>query len=281
MKTKVAFKSQQGKSDVLKFYDSLVDSWSLPHEKIYINTRYGKTYIIASGDKNASPLILLHGSGMNSVMWLRDIKDYSRNYRVYAVDIPGEPGRSEENQLPLNDRSYADWLNDVFNALSIEKAGIVGISLGAWLSIKFSISYPEKVGKLVLIAPSGIGSQKKSFLLMTMLYMILGEKGVEKLYYKVNGNKPIPEAMLNYQKLIRKNFNYRLGTIPLFSDQELQKLTMPTALFVGGKDIMLHSEKTAKRLGNLLPYAKINILSEAGHSIVNIAEKIITFLESK
>lgn len=56
---------------------------------------------------------------------------------------------------------------------------------------------------------------------------------------------------------------------------------MPTALFVGGKDIMLHSVKTATRLGNLLPHAKINIQPEAGHSIVNLPDKIMEFLVSK
>lgn len=81
--------------------------------------------------------------------------------------------------------------------------------------------------------------------------------------------------MLKYQKLIGKSFNYRRETIPLFSDNELKLLAMPTVLFVGAKDIMLHSAKSAKRLRDLLPHAKINILPEAGHSNVNDVNKII------
>jgi hypothetical protein len=50
---------------------------------------------------------------------------------------------------------------------------------------------------------------------------------------------------------------------------------MPTVLFVGAKDIMLHSDKTARRLGNLLPHAQINISPKAGHSNVNDVNKII------
>ncbi|ALB45226.1 alpha/beta fold hydrolase [Clostridium beijerinckii] len=269
------FKTNEGKNDVIKFYDKFLQKLALSYEKFYVDTKYGKTFIIASGEKSNPPLILLHGSGMNSVMWLRDIKEYSKTYRVYAIDMLGEPGKSDENRPSLSGSSYAEWLKEVFENLSVERANIIGISLGAWLAIKFSVSYPEMASKLVLLCPSGVGPQKKSFIFKAIAYGILGEKGIDKLYYKVNGNQPIPEEMLKYQKLIGKSFNYRKETIPIFSDNELKLLTMPTVLFVGAKDIMLHSDKTARRLGNLLPHAQINISPKAGHSNVNDVNKII------
>lgn len=269
------FKTNEGKNDVIKFYDKFLQKLALSYEKFYVDTKYGKTFIIASGEKSNPPLILLHGSGMNSVMWLRDIKEYSKTYRVYAIDMLGEPGKSDENRPSLSGSSYAEWLKEVFENLSVERANIIGISLGAWLAIKFSVSYPEMASKLVLLCPSGVGPQKKSFIFKAIAYGILGEKGIDKLYYKVNGNQPIPEEMLKYQKRIGKSFNYRKETIPIFSDNELKLLTMPTVLFVGAKDIMLHSDKTARRLGNLLPHAQINISPKAGHSNVNDVNKII------
>lgn len=278
MQTKLAFKSQEGKAAVLKFYDSLLEQWPVPNEKLYVDSRYGRTFIIANGEKDAPPLVLLHGSAMNSIMWLADAREYSRIYRVYAVDIPGEPGRSDENQLPLNGPAYAEWLEDVFNALSIEKANLIGISLGAWLAVKFAVCCPERVNKLVLLCPAGIGKQKVSFLFKALAHMVLGEKGMDRLSKKVNGNQPIPEVVLEHQRLIWKYFNYRRGVIPLFTDSELKRLTMPTILFVGDKDIMFHSLETARRLGNLLPHANINVLPGTGHVIINIADRINTFL---
>lgn len=281
MQTKRAFKSQEGKAAVLKFYDSLLEEWPLPNERFYVETRFGSTFIIATGGKDAPPLILLHGSGFNSIMWLGDTREYSRNYRVYAVDIPGEPGRSNENQLPFKGSVFAEWLLDVFKALKLEKASLIGISLGAWLSTKFSVSYPEKVDKLVLLCPAGIGRQKTSFLFKAMIYMLFGEKGMDKLYKQINGNQSLPEVALQYQKLIGKNFNFRREVIPLFSDLELKQLTMPVILFVGEKDIMLHSVATANRLRKLLPHAKINVLPGAGHTLINLTEQIISFLKSE
>ena len=274
----VAFKSKEGKEEVLKYYDFLLTKGSLPHEKIMVNTSYGETFIIAMGKEELPPLILLHGSGMNSAMWIQEMEEYSQTHRVYAVDMPGEPGKSDETQLPFKGDDFANWLNDVFNALSVKKASIIGISLGAWLGTKFAIKYSQKVDKLILLCPAGIGPQKKSFILKFLFYSLLGEKGIDKLYYKINGDKLIDEIMLNYQKLIAKHFNFRTENIPLFSDDELRKLTMPVSLFVGGKDVMLHSEKTAKRLGSLLSHAEINLIPEEGHSIVNQGNEIREFL---
>ncbi|WP_459481349.1 alpha/beta fold hydrolase [Clostridium saccharoperbutylacetonicum] len=281
MKMNSVFKTEAGRNAVIKLYDEFLQKLALSYEKFYVNTRYGKTFIIASGEKSNPPLILLHGSGMNSVMWLRDINEYSKTYRVYAIDMLGEPGKSYENRPSLSGSCYPEWLKEVFENLSVERANIIGISLGAWLAIKFSVYYPEMVAKLVLLCPSGVGPQKKSFIFKALIHGILGEKGIDKLYYKVNGNQPIPEEMLKYQKLIGKHFNYRRESIPIFSDDELKLLTMPTVLFVGAKDIMLHSDKTAKRLGNLLPHAEINLLPEAGHSNVNDINKIIGWVNYK
>ncbi len=281
MKTKVAFKSQEGKTAVLKFYDSFLKKWPLPNEKFHVKTRFGSTFIIATGEKDAPPVVLLHGSAFNSLMWLGDSREYSRNYRVYAVDIPGEPGKSDETQLPFSGPAFGEWLLDVFKALKLEKASLVGISLGAWLSLKFSVSYPEKVDKLVLLCPAGIGQLKTSFLLKVLVYMLLGEKGMDRLYQKINGNQPLPKVVLEYEKLIGKNFNFRREKIPLFSDLELKQLSMPVILFVGEKDIMFHSAVTAKRLGNLLPHAKINVLPGDGHTLIHLTDKIISFLKSE
>lgn len=274
----VAFKSIEGKNEIIKYYDTLLNKWEFPHEELCINTRCGKTFIIASGKEDLPPLILLHGSGMSSVMWINEIKEYANDYRVYAVDIPGEPGKSDEQQIPFEGDDFSDWLYDVFKVLAIEKASIVGISLGAWLATKFSIKYPLKVNKLVLLCPAGIGPQKKSFILKFLFCMLFGEKGLDKIYYKINGNKPIPEIMFNYQKLIAKHFNFRKVVIPLFTDHELATLKMPVALFVGGKDIMLHSRKTAKRLKLFVRHAEINYITEEGHSIVNQGQEIRKFL---
>lgn len=275
MKNNKAFKTQHGRDEILKYYDKLLEKLTIPYERLNISTCHGNTFCIAAGELSAPPMVLLHGSSMNSCMWISDILKYHHTYRVYALDIPGEAGRSDERQLPFTTSDLDDWLYDVFNILSIDKAVLIGASLGAWLSAKFAISYPEKIDKLVLLCPAGIGTQNKKFIFTALFYMLLGKKGIRRLFKIINGNVEMPEIILKFQILIGKHFNTRKEPIPIFSDDEIKHLTMPVFLFVGAKDIMLHSIETADRMRKLVPHANINILPEAGHSIINLTDTIL------
>lgn len=281
MKNHKAFKTQQGREEVLKYSDMLREKLTIPYERLNISTCHGNTFCIAAGEISAPPMILLHGSSMNSCMWISDIFKYYQKYRVYALDIPGEPGRSDERQLPFTTSDLDDWLHDVFDELSISKAVVMGASLGAWLAAKFAIRYPEKVDKLVLLCPAGIGTQNKNFIFTALFYMLLGEKGIRKLFKIINGNDDMPEVILKFQVLIGKHFNIRREPIPIFSDDELRRLTMPVFLFVGAKDIILHSMETANRMRRLIPSARINIYPEGGHSIINIVDAILEQIQGE
>lgn len=177
-----AFKTQEGKKAVIKYYDMLLNEMNVPYEKVNVATRYGNTFLLAAGDKTNKPVILLHGSSMNSTMWIKDIEKISGHYRVYAPDLPGEPGRSNEEQLPFDSMDYAIWLDDVFTALNIDKANLVGLSLGAWLAAKFSSNYPQKVNRLVLLCPAGIGSQNYAYKDIALSLLSKGEDGVNELF---------------------------------------------------------------------------------------------------
>lgn len=125
MNKKTLYKSGYGKAAILKKYDLLLSQWPVPYEELNINTPYGKTYIIISGEKSLPPLILLHGSGSNSSMWIGDVAEYSKYYRVFAIDIPGDPGKSEERQYSLKDSTYSEWLDYIFNSLQLQKDNII------------------------------------------------------------------------------------------------------------------------------------------------------------
>lgn len=273
-----AYKTPEGKHAVISYYNIMLQKFRIPHEELNINTVCGPTHILAAGKPEHEPLILLHGSSMNSVMWIRDMETFSEHYRVYALDLPGEPGKSSEEQLPLDTLDYVNWLDDVLNVLGINKVNLAGISLGAWLAAKYSIYHPKNVRKLALLCPAGIGGQNHAFKEIAISLLPKGEEGVNELLRMINGGKEIPEIMLNYQKLIAATFNSRQEPIPLFTDKELQRLSMPSLLIVGQKDIMLNSMETAERYGRLVSNSRIEVLSDAGHSLTGLAAEITEFL---
>lgn len=280
MQNQPIFKSAEGKNAILAVYDSILDRWPVPYETLNIPTHYGNTFIIACGEPTAPPMLLLHGSGSNSAMWIGDVAEYCRRYRVYAVDMPGEPGRSEAVRHELNSPAYGEWLKDIFTALNLEKATLTGISLGGWVSLKFSTTYPERVEKLVLLCPSGAAPQKMSFMFRAIACSFFGQKGVDRLIRIINGDQAMQEEAIQYSRLIANNFSPRMEVVPIFPDEELERLTMPVLLIAGARDVLLPSKKTAARLQRLLPRLTTVLLPEAGHVLIGHKDRIMSFLSA-
>lgn len=278
MKYKKAFKSPEGRAEVLAVYGTILENWRVSCELSDIDTSYGKTFIIKSGDSRLPPLVLLHGTGSNSAMWLDEVEEFSKHFCVYAIDMPGEPGKSEERQYSLKGSAYLDWLHEALNMLALNNVSIAGISLGAWLAAGFASAYPEMVEKLVLLCPSGIGRQRASFLFKAMPLMLLGDWGLDRLVRMVNGGQSIPKEVVDYTKLIARHFNLRSEPVPIYSDDRLKRLNMPVLLFAGERDVLLDSRETVRRISSLLPDAKVNLLPEYGHVLIGLKHRITAFL---
>ncbi len=126
------YKTPVGEQAIMAFYDNTLARWPVPYESRTIPTRHGDTHLIVSGDESAPPVILLHGASANALVWNGDVLDYSQHYRVYALDIPGEPGRSASHYLDWHDATFVEWLTDMLDGLAIPRATLVGASEGHW-----------------------------------------------------------------------------------------------------------------------------------------------------
>lgn len=141
--TKPIYKTPAGEKAVMALYDSVLTRWPVPYETLNIATRYGNTFVVVSGEPSSPPLILLHGAGTNSAIWAGDVAEYSRQYRVCAVDLLGEAGKSAPNRPDWKGNAYAEWLDDVLDAMNIDTATLIGISQGAWTALKFAVYSPD------------------------------------------------------------------------------------------------------------------------------------------
>lgn len=235
MKTPVVFKSEAGRDAILAIYPDILARWPQPVELLHVPTSLGVTFVAACGDPAAPPLLLLHGSSSNALMWSGDVREYAQHFRVYAPDIPGEPGQSEPLRPELAGPAYADWLLDLFQALGIQRACLAGISLGGWMALKFATAHPQRVQALALMCPAGVAPQKMSFLVRSILFSLAGKKGRDWLLRSIYSGVPIPDELLDYIRLISEQFSPRMEVIPLFNDEELRRLEMPL-LFVRGRE---------------------------------------------
>src|SRR5258708_21549459 len=132
------YKSEEGARAIHARYREILALWPVPNRQFTVATRAGETFVIACGAEEAPPVFLFHGSAASSFMWIADIAAFAANFRVYAVDLIGEPGISARTRYKLGGEEHALWLPDVFRALSVPKASLLGRSRRGWLRLDYA-----------------------------------------------------------------------------------------------------------------------------------------------
>jgi pimeloyl-ACP methyl ester carboxylesterase len=274
------YTSPDGGRAVGQRYRALLAGWPVPAEHLRVPTREGETFVVASGPPDAPPLVLLHGSGSNALMWAGDVAVWSEHFRVYAVDIIGEPGLSAPTRPPMASEGYAPWLDDVLDALDVPRASVVAISLGGWIALDYATRRPERVERMVLLTPAGVARQKAGAVLASLLLKPLGEWGKRKSLELVLGPvlRTLPRQADDFVQLVARHFRYRREPVPVVDDDAVRRATMPLLVILGARDALIDSRRTSERLSRLAPSATVRILPDAGHLLPPQTEPIVEFL---
>jgi len=277
------YKSTEGERAVHERYLTILKRWPVDNQQFRVPTREGETFIIACGEAQAPPVLLLHGSAANSAMWMGDIAAWAPHFRLYAIDTIGEAGLSASSRPPLESEAHALWLDDVLEALSLTGASIIGTSLGGWLALDYATRRPERVQSLVLLGPGGVGRQKMGIVFKAAALRMCGRWGMRKLRETILARVPAdaPPAIryfMDFVSLIHENFRPRMVRLPIFSDDALKRLTMPVFAILGGKDVLLDSAETQRRLECNVAHVEVRILADAGHVIPKQTMPILEFL---
>jgi pimeloyl-ACP methyl ester carboxylesterase len=106
-----------------------------------------RTRAIEAGSDGV-PLIMLHGIGGHAEAFARNVVPLGTHFRTLAIDYLGH-GFTGSIDGPLTKEAYARHLIDFLDAAGIEKANLLGESLGGWVSVWTSLLYPERVNKIV------------------------------------------------------------------------------------------------------------------------------------
>ncbi|WP_196257723.1 alpha/beta fold hydrolase [Pelagibacterium limicola] len=281
--SELVFKNAESATAVKQAYRKVLDLWPVPRSEREIQTRHGKAFVISCGPESAPPVVLFHGSQANSAAWLPDIAAWAARFRLHAIDMIGEPGLSEHVRPELEGDTHAQWLDDVFGALELSHAGLVGTSLGGWLALDYAKRRPGFAEALVLICPAGIGRQK-NFLLKALPLLLFGSWGARKVREMVFG--PAPKSLPPQQQtiaglmdMIGKAVKPRVVAIPRLSDTELRTLTIPTLAIIGARDALIDSFDTRERLRACAPQAEICFLEDGYHFLPGHTGRILEFLE--
>jgi pimeloyl-ACP methyl ester carboxylesterase len=103
-------------------------------------------------------LVLIHGITSSSATWDRVLPALARRYTVLAPDLLGHGG-SDKLRDDYSVGAHANTIRDLMDALGYRRATFVGHSLGGGVAMQMSYQYPERIDRLVLVAPGGFGRE--------------------------------------------------------------------------------------------------------------------------
>ncbi|HAA54597.1 MAG TPA: hypothetical protein DCE42_07555 [Myxococcales bacterium] len=286
------FRNDAAKEAYMNAYNEVLATWDIPYEEQFIETDFGQTYALITGPKDAPPLFLLHGLGSSSIIWSANIDVLSRHYRVYALDIIADFGRSIPTRSPWKRTHYTDWLLGVLDALNIEQAHFMGVSFGGWVSINMAREHPERVSRIVLLAPAA------TFLRVSMPFLLGGAPmwvnpslKYANRFMRWSAANHEDEAYQQYMEALIQQFylgwkhsTLRPRVVPgVFSDRVLKRIHTPTLFMIGDKDKIYDPQKAVQRAEQLLPHVTTKIVPNASHDITiagrhTIATEVPDFL---
>ncbi len=291
------FRSTAAREQYLKLYDLRAKKWPVDSQTRFVDTSYGQTFVRISGPVNASPLVLLHGAGGDSLQWIPNIEALSGSYRVYAVDNIYDYGQSIYTQNIKSPDDYVNWLDELFSALEPgNNIKLMGLSYGGWLTSQYALRFPDRLDKIVLLAPGGTVLPIRlewiiravpcflphRYFTKTFLYWLLEdfaqkdaasrimlEEEVDAVFVRMRCYKPI--------RLIRPT---------VLADAELQSIRVPALYLVGEHEKIYSAQKAIQRLHKVAPQIKTEVIPGAGHDLTIVQAdlvntKVLDFLKQR
>src|SRR5699024_5139473 len=126
MKFASIYKTKAEKRIIQESYENYLKLFDVPFERIYVETRYGKTHTLVTGPKEGKPLFILQGGNSINPMTLAWFESMLKEYRVYAPDTIGHPGFSDEMRLSRSEEHTSELQSrfDLVCRLLLEKKKI-------------------------------------------------------------------------------------------------------------------------------------------------------------
>jgi pimeloyl-ACP methyl ester carboxylesterase len=280
------FTTLEGHAKYMAAYEAMFSLWTVSFDAMDVKTRYGSTHINVSGPSDGYPLVLLHGAGLSSTAWFANIAGLSANYRVYAVDVIGDAGKSIAECLMEKRSDYAEWLKAVFDELNIEKGYLLGHSYGGWLALNMALTFPDRLRKIVLLAPAA-SIYPMSFLTNLGLRIPLKFRLPARFIFKMIASKGtvFEERFIHLMEMVTRYCLPALMFPTVYSDEELKRIELPALLLIGAGEKIYNPKKAISRAQRLMPDFTAEIIPGVGHTLnmeqpETINARILEFLSS-
>lgn len=305
------YRSEEGYEKIMSWYDSVVAKIEAPVQSHYVDTRYGRTHMLAAGPADAEPLLLIPGAAGSAPLFRRAIPYLSKNFRVYALDVVGGPGRSAPNPLSYSDSSYVHWLCDVLDGLHLHSAHIAGQSAGGGLAMKFGVEQPDRARSVIMFGPTGLSRARLP--VKIWVTKVMTKRSANALEEDLTAKSIRPErtggSFGTYDRELARSMalctkHFRLDRSLGIFDEDRQRinvmkglgvlkkfflaepkswqasLKVPALLIFGEHELSLNPYKICAKAEKVIPGIETAVIKHAGHgAIFDQPEKVAQMME--
>jgi pimeloyl-ACP methyl ester carboxylesterase len=234
-------------------------------------------------------VLLIHGIGDSSETWAPIISGLAQHYRVIVPDLLGH-GHSDKPRADYSIGGYANGMRDLLSVIGVDRATLVGHSLGGGIAMQFAYQYPERTERIVLVSTGGVGRQVSPLLkaaslpgselvlaalnlpgmraqigamvkLLKMSGSRLGIDGADVL--RVVDALPDATSRAAFTRTLRAVVDWR-GQVGTLLDRCYLTEGMPTMLMWGDKDPILPALHAG--LAHVaMPGSRLELFADSGH----------------
>ena len=221
-------------------------------------------------------LVFSHGMGGNHAIWYQQVPVFAQSYRVVTWDHRGF-ARSSDDAGKSGPTAAVNDLRAILDQLGIDRAHLVGQSMGGWTVLGFAVRYPERV--ITLTLADTIGGIFNPRIEQAYDDMIVNRNALAPPDDMPMGSHPALGEQLAGQNPARAFLYEQLGSVAeppptavrallrstSYSHEDLKKLAMPIQFIVGSNDPLFPPD-VIREAATILPPERIIEIPDTGHS---------------
>ena len=268
---KSIYKSEKGKKEILDLYDAQLSRIACPYQDIYVDTSFGKTHLIETGDLQKDPLLVFHGGNATTAYNLLACDFLFRDFHIYAADIIGHPGKSAETSLPASGYDYGLWAGEVIDALGFDSIRLFGGSFGGGIIAKTMCAVPDKVEKAVLYIPAGIRNapairSANMMLPMIMYWITKKDKWLRQCFLPMAITEDnVTDDIYQTAKLSIDYVKVKTAMPSDVDAERMKKCPAPALVMAAEKDCLFPGQGVIERAEKIIPDCRTYLLRGRGH----------------
>jgi len=237
---------------------------------VEIETSLGRTHLLRGPEADSGrDVIALPGFGTNSGFWCLagNIESVARARTVWIADVPGHPGLSAGWAPSFGKDGYARWVEEVLDALALERCALMGASLGGMISVLAGARLGDRIDRIALLAPAGfvlpVPPVRHVSTFLRFRYQTTRSAIAEFYRHLVLGPRQVvdPEVLEEIHDFFERGAGgfANQSRLPLWvPDRTFRRITAEVALIVGQDDPVFSPGLSRRRAARVIPRLEVS-----------------------